>query len=79
MLDKEELRDVADLLDDGNNGLVEKKKTEEINDPEFAKEMAEYEIEKSLNGTEEPVIEVKEKECTCSEKCENCLDDKDLC
>lgn len=79
MLDKEELRDVADLLDDGNNGLVEKKETEEINDPEFAKEMAEYEIEKSLEGAEEHDVEIKEEKCTCSEKCENCLDDKDLC
>lgn len=79
MLDKEELRDVADLLDDGNNGLVEKKKTEEINDPEFAKEMAEYEMEKSLEGAEEHAAEIKEEECTCTKENKDFLDDKDLC
>lgn len=79
MLDKEELRDIADLLDDGNNGLVEKNKTEEINDPEFAKEMAEDEIEKSLDGAEEPIIEVKEEECTCTKENKDFLDDEDLC
>lgn len=79
MLDKEELRDVADLLDDGNNRLVEKSKEEDINDPEIAKEMTEYEIEKSLEGAEEQIVSIKEKECNCSEKCKNCLDDNDLC